>query len=221
MKCSVICTTALLAVLIGMGFFSVAQAGVILSSPNLPPEGGEYVAQSDVTYPQGVVLQDPTHSHFINVIREDDGLGNELETFDSTLTALVNIGGGPDVPVTLTGPVTVIVNGYSSGMTGTFATEIVSMSLTGDVDGIPVEVRESPSLGSFGLTTVGIIIVNGYEIDSFFDVFTELSVDGGPFMADVTGPARMTLVPEPGSLTLLGIGGLVMLGCFWQRRRGA
>ena len=34
-----------------------------------------------------------------------------------------------------------------------------------------------------------------YQIDSFFDVFTELSIDGGPFQPQTNGPGRMVLRP--------------------------
>ena len=109
-----------------------------------------------------------------------------------------------------------MVRGYTSGQTGTFATEIISMSLSGNVGGTAVSVRESPTLGSTGQTTITDLGGGMYDIDSFFDVFTELSVNGGPFMADMTGPARMTLVPEPATMGLLAIGGL---GVLVRRRR--
>ena len=85
------------------------------------------------------------------------------------------------------------------------------MSLTGDVGGMAVEVRESPSLGSTGSTSIVDLGDGNYEIDSFFDVFTELSVDGGPFEADTSGPVRMELCPEPATLGVLAFGGLLML----------
>ena len=193
-------------------------AGVLQTSPTLPPGMGQYEAYYHANYPQGVLLNDPIHSRFVNVVRNDDGSGNELETFDSTLeaTADVPLMSMFDVPVMLTGPVTVRVQAYTSGMTGTFATEIISMSLSGDVGGMPVEVRESPNLPSMGQTTITDLGGGLWEIDSFFDVFTELSVNGGPFMGDLTGPARMTLTPEPGTLALLGLGAL---GVVRRRRR--
>jgi len=62
--------------------------------------------------------------------------------------------------------------------TGTFATEIISMSLSGLTG--PVEIRVSPSIRSLGGHSSTLDPDSGmYHIDSFFDVFTELSVDGG------------------------------------------
>jgi hypothetical protein len=55
----------------------------------------------------------------------------------------------------------------------------------------------------------------GYQIDSFFDIFTEVSTDGGmSWMPTVAGPATVTLQPMP-SVVLLSIkwvsGGRVQL----------
>ena len=46
----------------------------------------------------------------------------------------------------------------------------------------------------------------GYQIDSFFDVFTELSVDGGQSFVPAFNPTHLvssqTIVPEPATWTL-------------------
>ena len=80
------------------------------------------------------------------------------------------------------------------------------MSLSGDVGGVQIEIRESPSLPSPGETTVTDNGAGRFVVDSFFDVFTELSVGGGPFQPQTNGAGRMDLepirpdrhAPEPG-----------------------
>jgi hypothetical protein len=80
---------------------------------------------------------------------------------------------------------------------------------------VPVMVRESPTLPSLGQTSVSGGL-GDYTIDSFFDVFTELSLDGGQTWGpDLDGPAHMELCPEPGTLSLLVLGALAAV----RRRR--
>jgi hypothetical protein len=74
---------------------------------------------------------------------------------------------------------------------------MVSMSLSGDVGGVTIDIRESPSKASEGKTKVDDLGGGQFEIDSFFDVFVELSIDGGPFQQQTNEPLRMELVPEP------------------------
>jgi len=59
-----------------------------------------------------------------------------------------------------------------------------------------------------------------FHIDSFFDVFTELSIDGGASWIPSTASTHVDLapLPEPGSLTLLGV---AALGLMARRRRRA
>jgi hypothetical protein len=59
--------------------------------------------------------------------------------------------------------------------------------------------RESPTLQSTGITTLTSLGGGQYEIGSFFDVFTELSLDGGATWAQAE-----FAVPEPVALTLAG-----------------
>jgi hypothetical protein len=87
------------------------------------------------------------------------------------------------------------------------------MSLSGyiaDIEGSPgtVLIRESPTLASVGQTDILDLGGGLYHIDSFFDVFTELSVDGGQTWIAAGESVRITLIPEPTScvLVLLGLG---------------
>ena len=121
-----------LAALLGMialvTMSSVASAGVILGSPDLPPNDGVYRSPADIhaQYKEGaldIILKKPEHKGFTNVVREDIG-GDELETFDSHFTAVVDILASPygsflDVPVELTGPVEVLTSGKTGNQTGT------------------------------------------------------------------------------------------------------
>ena len=53
----------------------------------------------------------------------------------------------------------------------------------------------NPASAILRVTTVDEVPDGQFRVDSFFDVFAELSIDGGPF---VPGPVRQAdLVPEP------------------------
>ena len=46
-----------------------------------------------------------------------------------------------------------------------------------------------------------------FQIDSFFDIFMELSVDGGQtWIPASNGPVHMNLIPSPGAAAIVGIG---------------
>lgn len=198
-----------LCLLLAMNTLSLAQ-GLITPNPDLPP-GGDYVSPDEYHEysAAGIILDDPLHRPFPGTaIRTDIGL-DEREMFDSEFTAFeIGLGLGP---LTLTGPVEVLTRGKAGNTTGTFDTEIVSMSLSGNVPGLgQILIREDPARSSPGSTTITDLGGGLYHIDSFFDVFTELSVDGGNSWIPSDASTRMTLIPEPASLSLIGLfaGGL-------------
>ncbi len=184
-----------------------ALAGVITNDPNLPPNVGAYVSPSQVhaCYPvcANIDLSDISHSFFTNIIRTPSG-ANEIETFDSIATGMVSILGGAFQPITLAGPVQTIVFNKIGNVTGTFQTEMLALNLVG---GGGIMIRESPTLPSQGQTTITSIGGGQFRIDSFFDVFTELSIDGGQTWIPSNGSTRVELgIPEPGTRLLLGLG---------------
>lgn len=190
-------------VALGAGLVSDARAQVVFSDPELPPESDPpdcesiislYAGQGvQIVYPGPITLSEPQHQCFQNVYRQAVG-PDELETFDSVLDGSFDLGLGP-VPGTLIGPATTRTFNKVGNTTGTFDAEIVSLSLSGTVGGSNIQIRESPALESLGQTTITDLGGGLYEIDSFFDVFTELSVDGGPWMPQTSAAARLILIP--------------------------
>jgi hypothetical protein len=230
---------SLLAALACLLIAQPASAALITSTANLPPDG-VYLTAEDVHARYAgpaleVLLEQPLHRPIADRVQradggDDDGDGNhdEIEQFDSTLEGTANVVNPPagQVGVTASGPVVTKVfdrlGPTGPILTGTFDTEMLQMNLTGATPLGPFMIRESPTLRSTGQTTITDIGGGQFRIDSFFDVFTELSIDGGAtWMPDTNGPARVELVPEPGTLTLLGLGAAVLAGLGWRRRRAS
>jgi hypothetical protein len=83
-----------------------------------------------------------------------------------------------------------VTHSSDNGSTRTFDTEMLSLNLQGSGGGQSVMLRESPTLQSTGQTTIkpnG----SGHRIHSFFDVFTEISLDGGVTWSPSSNSAEM------------------------------
>jgi hypothetical protein len=208
---------------------AVQAQGIDTTSPLLPPLDGVYLSPAGVhaTYNGPglqIVLSNVRHSGFANVMHTSIPGGTQ-EDFDSVATGSVAVDFGPDsffdvfFDITMIGPTRVdVLGGYAPGSLGTFPTEMVQLNLTGNTPLGVAQLRESPSLPSQGGTTITPLGPGMYHIDSFFDVFTELSLDGGTTWIPSTGPTHVDLMPEPSSLVLLSFGA-VALGAFAARRR--
>lgn len=211
---------------------AVHAQGVDSTSPLLPPLGGEYRSPANIhaTYSGpglDIVLSDIRHSAFANITMTPV-LGGTQEDFDSSATGNGAVDFGPDsffdvfFSVSLTGPTAVMVGGgYTPGATGTFPTEMLQLNLSGNTIFGPVMIRESPTQASTGQTSVTDIGGGLYHIDSFFDVFTELSLDGGASWIPSTGSVHVDLapVPEMSSLALVGFPALILVASLRRRRR--
>jgi hypothetical protein len=228
----VFCMAVALALTIA-GSHQAKADGITTFNPGLPPQdaiGGQAAymtaAQVHADYP-GVQINQAEHTGFnsITLIQGATGPGGtgEEENFQSVLNGLVSVGGSPGMPFTLTGPVSVIAYGRTNDSElGTFNTQMLSMDLTGSVGGHSVEVMLDPNQSTLGQTTIA-ASGNMFHITSFFDVFTEISLDHGAFVPQINGPTVVTLgtIPEPSTFVMGAIAATVGLAYAVSRRRRA
>jgi hypothetical protein len=234
---------AMLSVIVAGGQTMAHPGGVTTPSPDLPPDG-VYLSPFDVHATYGgaalqIVLSAVQHQPFALLNPNDFQCGSgvpggdcEHHEFDSRLEAdfEVLMNGNPvnSGQIQMQGPVH--TNAYGKGPsnpTGVFPTEMVFMHLTSTTPGPmgpPIMVREmdgtnNPNQMSTGVTDILPLGGGMYHIDSFFDVFTELSLDGGTTWIPSNGPTHVTLyVPEPASFMLVALGLMSVSGLIGRRR---
>lgn len=189
-------------------------ASVLTPDPSLPPTVGAYVTAPGVavTYnvgPNVFSLTNIIHQPLFTPPVQETITGNDVtEVFETVLYAMLSVNGGAAENVTLTGPATVTIIDRVGHTTGTFAVEMTALQLhSADFS---VLVHESPTQPSNGETTVTDTGNGQYRIDSFFDVFTELSIDGGQTWVAAERSERVNLMPEPASLMTLALGSLLL-----------
>jgi len=90
-----------------------------------------------------------------------------------------------------------------------FDTEMLQLDLSGG--GMPAKVRESPTLASQGGTNQRDLGGGQYRIDSFFDVFTELSLDGGQSWFPSSQPLHVTTIDQSPTPTRTSTWGTVKI----------
>lgn len=110
----------------------------------------------------------------------------------------------PAVAATVTHPLSVQVHmveqitlAGTQGTLRTFDTELVTFELGGPTAPGGVMVRESSSTASTGSTTISTLADGQYHIESLYDVWLEISLDGGATWNPAAEAVRMTLGPPP------------------------
>ena len=75
--------------------------------------------------------------------------------------------------------------------------ELLALDLAPSALPANVKLRESPTLASTGHLQQNEMTPGQYRLTSFFDVFFELSIDGGQSWSPANGPVRVEIYPAP------------------------
>jgi hypothetical protein len=171
----------------------------VFQSNNLPPLNGQYVSPADwhAAYANGIYLTNASHKRFTQNFPPPPPNGSDSHSFSSQIEMDVLQPGLPPVHVVVPN-VFVQVQITSTGTSGSdqvYATEMLALNIQGGNLPPLMMIRESPTLASTGETRIQ-PTTGGFAISSFFDVWTELSTDGGNTWNPTTTPARMELAVD-------------------------
>jgi hypothetical protein len=208
----------------GAGWVAVsASAQVVTSSPLFPPLTGEYVAAGSISFGSGAhVVSGLT----LLGITGGGGLPTGIYvTYGWDFPGIqlypeLSLDGGPFTldPTQGSANIGSTAGGSQLGAVDTYPDIMAALNLSGLPNGDML--RISPTLPSTGQTTVTDLGGGQFQVSSFFDVFTEISLDGGnTWTPNDGGSTRLNLepLPEPGTVALATLGGLGV--CLLRRRR--
>ncbi|MGA2854817.1 MAG: lamin tail domain-containing protein, partial [Verrucomicrobiota bacterium] len=150
----------------------------------LPPVNGLYAPPEPgiVTFPGGILISNVAHRVFSAGAVPPPSLGGSVtNNCTSQWEMEISLNGGAswqsgvvsNAPTQISG----VNNGLDSG-DAVYWTELQQLNLSGGTLPAGVIIRESPTLASSGEMRIE-TIPGGYMIDSFFDVFLEVSTDFG------------------------------------------
>jgi len=219
------------------GAMLAAVAGVLIAAPvlaavhvptdclpprggppyNAPPYDGKYrtAAQVHADFP-GLVIDQVEHTIFQEAhCNTPPSVPNSpsIENFNTNVSGRYSLLNGPPTPFSAPAPcLTKVTLTQVNGDTRTFQTEMLQLNLSGGTLPPGVMIRESPSRPSLGQTTIRTVATGGYVIDSFFDIFVEVSMDGGlSWTPQTDGPTHVALTGPASELPGTSYPGIALL----------
>jgi len=178
-----------------------SYSGTLYNSNCLPPLNAQYTGEFVLEFSNGLLLRNPVHKNFTQCYPPPLNINDSnTYSFGSQVEMDVSTDGGITwLPVSASGTTVVrIKKTGQSGSAESYDTEMLQLNISGGSLPPVVMIRESPTKQSIGLTNIlqvggGGGGALGYSIDSFFDIFLEVSTDGGASWHSSLGNAHMHL----------------------------
>jgi len=174
--------------------------------------GGQTIDYITFTPPAGGTLyaRNFSEGNLSNPIQPPPYFGTNYYNPSNTMATLqLSVDGQNWSAAQASGPISVTISNTSAmgDTTSTFALELTQMSLTGTSPQFgSFMLRESPTKQSLGRHTIR-PDPRGYRVSSFFDVFTELSLDGGTTWLPANRSIRMQASAPPAAPNSLYVTG--------------
>ncbi|MGA1979506.1 MAG: dockerin type I domain-containing protein [Sedimentisphaerales bacterium] len=168
----------------------------------LPPENGMYNCTSPsayfAVYPSGFVIRNFSSRQFTQSIPPPPSGAPVTVSFNSKIEMEISFDGGSTYwPIKANAANTMWIQYQSSsGGEDIYKTEMLQLDISGGDLPSGVMIRESPTLASIGQIHIK-PVAGGYMIDSFFDIFTEISTDFGGSWMPSSGSGRLELKVDP------------------------
>lgn len=199
-----------------------AHAQYIANSRVFPPTGANYVPMTaaDMMIHYGSTPTKIRNLRWMNGsggrVPDSPGIPYQIDSFFDVFTEISFDGGTNWFPSQHNGATVVIRGTAQPPVSGVevIQTELLMMDLQG-VAFPGCDLRLSQSMPSPGHTTLTDIGGGQYRVDSFFDIFTEISLDHGATWTPATNSVRIGIMPEPATLASLGVG----FACLIRNRR--
>ena len=178
------------------------EAGVVSARSALPPADGAYHGGTHLFPGAGARLTCSIHGGFTSSVQPPARPGTTViadyrATFHGELSLASS---APSVTTThaISMPIHMVERitfGERRGSVQVLDTEFIALDLQGASLPQGVLVRESPRLGSFGRTTITTLERSRSRIESVYDVWLELSTDGGRSWHAAEAAVRMSIAP--------------------------
>lgn len=200
----------LIAIVIAVAGAGGARASFITTSPDpFPPCSGFVQALGCLTSgPLSGLCADNVVGRILASSSSFPGNGQAF-VLDERVTGDISDNGVPIGSFSVEGSLDVTLLGRGNPFqTGTFDGVVTAEDYLGTLDGVPLEFTLDPSQPSTAEVTVAELQGNRklYRIDSFFDIFSQISIEGGAPIPVGGFPITGVGVPEPPTWTLLLLG---------------